>query len=493
MRSYSATLSTASPRTESRKIVTVLCGIALIASTVATSGCMSSGFGRGRSFSRTNPRIPSLAFWKKDRTSNVPPPPARHFDPIENAPPSRSLAASEGSTSRSNDNALSGALPSSGSTPTSGGMFNKAAGSLDAAANNVARQARAIDSDFSRTTRDAIAKASAQTNSIAKTAGDFKSPAASASGESLTKAQRDFNAAIASTTKDLSAAVEKAQASATAPATNADANPWKNNFKMPGSGLAKTTYDASGKLVSAANATVDAVSKAPAKTAEAFAAATDAVYDSKGRLIDKTKSIASAVTPSSKSFTPGKLTAPVNNAFSSAANQFKSAAQNTTQAATNAIASSNQAIRANIDSAKDAVSEFKPINNPIAKATTFPAAAPAAMPSTPSMSATSAPTRQTNGFYDRESFARASAQPMRPASTDSNQSNILRADQVPADSGSTFAQAGSSFAQASNISAGDDSKSSFAQPVSYVADVDIPEKVLSGSSNWAPGRVHQLK
>ena len=422
--------------------------------------------------------MPSLAFWKKDRNSDAPPPPARHFDPIENAPPSRSLAASIDSPAKSGDKASSTQLPSSGSTPSIGSMVDRGNDSLSLAANNVARQAKAIDSDFSRTTRDAIAKASAQTKSIATSAGNFKSPAASSTdNSSLTKAQLDFNAAIASTTKDLSAAVEKAQASASVPATNSDAGPWKNNFKMPGSGLGKTAYDASGKLVSAASATVDAVAKAPAKTADAFAAATDAAYDSRGRLIDKTKSIAAAVTPSADSFSPAKLTVPVSNAVNSAANQFRSATQNTTQAATNVIANSNEAIRANFDSAKDAVSQFKPLNNPLAKATTFPAATPATTPQP-----------QTNGFYDRESFARAEAQPMQPVSTGGSQSNVLRADSVPADSGTA-----SGFAQASNISAGDDSSSSFAQPVSYVAEVDIPEKVLTGSSNWAPGRVHQLK
>ena len=462
-------------------MLTILCGLIVIASTVATSGCMSSGFNRGRMFSRTNRRTPSLAFWKKDRNSDAPPPPARHFDPIENAPPSRSLAASNDSPSQLGDKVSVG-LPSSGSAPSIGGMVDRGNDSLSLAANNIARQAKAIDSDFSRTTRDAIAKASAQTKSIAASTGNFTSPAAASAGNSsLTKAQRDFNAAIASTTKDLSAAVEKAQASAAVPATDGNAGKagdWKNNFKMPGSGLGKTAYDASGKLVSAASATVDAVAKAPAKTASAFAAATDAAYDSRGRLIDKTKTIAAAITPSADSFSPGKLTAPVSNAVNSAASQFRSATQNTTQAATNIIANSNQAIQANIDSAKDAVSQFKPINNPLAKATSFPAATPATSPQ---------PVRQTNGFYDRESFAKAEAQPMQPAMGGS-QSNVLRADTVPANSGSA-----SGFAQASNISTEGNSSSTFAQPVSYVAEVDIPEKVLTGSSNWAPGRVHQLK
>ena len=40
------------------------------------SGCKSMEFGKPKL-----PSLPSLAFWKKGVDSEIPPPPARHFDP----------------------------------------------------------------------------------------------------------------------------------------------------------------------------------------------------------------------------------------------------------------------------------------------------------------------------------------------------------------------------------------------------------------------------
>ena len=63
-------------------------------------GCKSVDFGKPKL--PTLPKLPSLAFWKGDSESELPPPPARHFDPSRFDGDVETQIASQGSSTRSN-------------------------------------------------------------------------------------------------------------------------------------------------------------------------------------------------------------------------------------------------------------------------------------------------------------------------------------------------------------------------------------------------------
>ena len=66
---------------------------------VTALGCKSVEFEKPKL--PTLPKLPSLAFWKKGEDSELPPPPARHFDPSRFGGPAETRVADKGSATRS--------------------------------------------------------------------------------------------------------------------------------------------------------------------------------------------------------------------------------------------------------------------------------------------------------------------------------------------------------------------------------------------------------
>ena len=66
---------------------------------VTALGCKSVEFEKPQL--PTLPKLPSLAFWKKGEDSELPPPPARHFDPSRFGGPAETRVADKGSATRS--------------------------------------------------------------------------------------------------------------------------------------------------------------------------------------------------------------------------------------------------------------------------------------------------------------------------------------------------------------------------------------------------------
>jgi hypothetical protein len=169
----------------------------MIMSLVAFSGCKSGMFKSPDLSSLKRPDFSSLAFWKKDQ-SEIPPPPAHHFDP---APATGKVAESESSDIQTKFNAMV----------------------REARDQQEKHKANPITNSYDLGEVDGK-------NLSNRNSSESKNDAKAVSyvpelDSTIKQAQQDFSSAIANTKKSVSDSV-------TASAGAADK--WKNDFQLPG-------------------------------------------------------------------------------------------------------------------------------------------------------------------------------------------------------------------------------------------------------------------
>ncbi len=472
----------------------------LIGGLIATTGCTAlrdklPGSGNG------------LAFWKKDSEDQLPPPPARHFDPA-----SSESYAGNGSQPKDAQNVdairrdidakldrAAGLTSSDGSATRSDGSATRSDGS---ASKTPLRQPYQ---------EQAIAEGSAGSGSVSDGSKDF-SGSASKTDPSSSTVTNGFNPQ-----QNLRNALAGAQSTA-------------SNIASKAQNATEVTYDSAGNLVTAgANKLKDFGSQTKNKLDSSLAAVNPKLHDAQGRL-----------TSGIKNATENPLQS-ARERFNQAISNTGAAAQQTTEGSKNFLGSLKDKISA---ATQPASKNFAGTSTELNTGFDYPGDAPGLLqPFQPKAQSTAAPAQvatkplvpmpkpEANRFVTAlpqpkpqpasKSFGGsqtrvANVTPVKPAASNAGSSNKSFGPGLPANnyasasgsassnnasqvnvplsplrhsvpSPSTIASAPSTPSTVAPIS------SSFGQgglsAVSHQSEVDLPSKILSGSGSYAPGSV----
>ena len=167
---------------------------------VTALGCKSVEFEKPQL--PTLPKLPSLAFWKKGEDSELPPPPARHFDPSRFGGPAETRVADKGSATRSTAAEFDqyGIRIKDSAREVSGLASNGVAtakASFEKTEIKPVRKPYKLD-DLGGDER--LAKAENQFNINTESLKNRLSDAKAATSSQLSSAQQDFRAAMSSAT-----------------------------------------------------------------------------------------------------------------------------------------------------------------------------------------------------------------------------------------------------------------------------------------------------
>lgn len=435
------------------------------------------------------PDFSSLAFWKKDQTE-VPPPPAHHFDP---APANGKVAETDDVDFQEKFNAI----------------IREAKVQKEAHKKNPVTRTHDLGEVDGR-------NLSKRSPSMSK--GDSKAVSYVPELDStITQAQQDFSAAIANTKQSLGNSVSASADAATK---------WKNDFQLPGKIAAAQTAAAEAKKEF--NMTLDNANRSlQSKAAQgqqmlsnSLQPNLDAVANAKNELLGKTVGMANQAANTFKDTATqemGKVQAEVALAQQQIAELKRQVAEAKQQAQVVASDSASQAVTAVSEFAAQPLEHVANLSLPIVNNAS--AGQNQLQPELPNVSPTgnfSPLDNQSNGLYPNnvlrsDSFVPAGSsgnrqlQPQSPSEQPVNQypstphnsfsSRTLVPQNVQPVSAQTTGSA-TSFADGSQVVSADFAQESGEQShvssAAHVSDVAIPNAILQGSGSFAPGSVTPL-
>ena len=496
----------------------------LVGCLLAFTGCQSQTFSSGfTSANRTSP-LSKLAFWKQEAGPVPPPPPAQHLDPSSSQQLNQ-LASQTGSTTRDLvdqhrrqiDNLAQGIASKSSSLsssplrspyPEAGASVAKTAQDLKASLNSA--RGKSIDQGLAAVTEKLQASAPKGFKTLKESLPKPSSnqfEAALAQTNSQLQSKLTAAKSSGSNTKNTFAAAAKKSGSAT---KDSFAAAVKNSGSATKNSLAKVNnslYDARGNLTSRTKTTIGSIDQARQRFTSALGSAGDKAAlaaakpsnDFAGALKDKLASTASTI---KAPLSGGSFNPPVKAAVDPLANQSR------------ALLDRAKAKVAGLGTGFDfpepasrpaAVPQFKA---PVAAKTIsggqfgggqFAAKPPATTSFNQNRVASVTPVQAVQSSFGQRVADTSTAlgskltnawnngtrqsqlKAIQVGAPTTNPGNVLRTASLEASDFGKSASIPSAFGASRNITA------------SHVSDIYIPEKVLSGSSNYAPGSVNKVR